>query len=275
MTHEVQAPKIKVSKISRNNDSLVVQGTLYGKKCDITVGTGATRSVVRRDMVPRTSINEYNCRPIQENAKGNEIMVYGNATINVGLRNTVLPMEVIVADIVDEFILGLDIMKQFNFISVDFEKRLLNVGNEEILFSTSTEKNNRIRLIKDEDEPIRHQQMFLQVFKTTWDHLSEEERKKPIKFVKEEADIFAGAEITGRTSLVKDQIDTGYAKPIRQPPRRLTFAKQHEVVPMNNEMLKDGVIDESSSPWSLPVALVTKKDGSTKFLYILRFSSCQ
>ncbi|KAJ8917903.1 hypothetical protein NQ315_002595 [Exocentrus adspersus] len=59
-----------------------------------------------------------------------------------------------VADIVDEFILGLDIMKQFNFISVDFEKRLLKVGNVEIIFSTSTEKNNRIRLIMDEDVRI-------------------------------------------------------------------------------------------------------------------------
>ncbi|KAJ8912305.1 hypothetical protein NQ315_017338 [Exocentrus adspersus] len=138
----------------RNNESLVVQGTLYGKKCDITVDTGATRSVVRRDMVPRTSINESSLRPILETAKGDQITVYGNATINIGLGNTVLPMEVIVADIVDEFILGLDIMKQFNFISVDFEKRLLKVGNEEIIFSTSTEKNNRIRLIMDEDVRI-------------------------------------------------------------------------------------------------------------------------
>ncbi|KAJ8914881.1 hypothetical protein NQ315_014894 [Exocentrus adspersus] len=102
----------------RNNESLVVQGTLYGKKCDITVDTGATRSVVRRDMVPRTSIHESSLRPILETAKGDEITVYGNATINLGLGNAVLPMEIIVADIVDEFILGLDIMKQFNFMTL-------------------------------------------------------------------------------------------------------------------------------------------------------------
>ncbi|KAJ8921195.1 hypothetical protein NQ315_013667 [Exocentrus adspersus] len=54
----------------------------------------------------------------------------------------------------DEFILGLDIMKQFNFISVDFEKRLFEVGNKEIFYSTPTEKNNRIRLIMDEDVRI-------------------------------------------------------------------------------------------------------------------------
>ncbi|KAJ8912996.1 hypothetical protein NQ315_002873 [Exocentrus adspersus] len=114
--------------MSRNNENLVVQGTLYGKKCDITVDTGATRSVVRRDIVPRTSINEASLRPILETAKGDEITVYGNATINLGLGNAVLPMEVIVADIVDEFILGLDIMKQFNFISVDFEKKTVESG---------------------------------------------------------------------------------------------------------------------------------------------------
>ncbi|KAJ8912329.1 hypothetical protein NQ315_005934, partial [Exocentrus adspersus] len=112
-------------------------------------------SMARNATTPSTPVQPGQClRPILETAKGDEITVYGNATINLGLGNTVLPMEVIVADIVDEFILGLDIMKQFNFISVDFEKRLLKVGNEEIIFSTSMEKNNRIKLIMDEDVRI-------------------------------------------------------------------------------------------------------------------------
>ncbi|KAJ8915715.1 hypothetical protein NQ315_000649 [Exocentrus adspersus] len=279
-------------------------------RCNQVSGTS------RHGAETRTSINESNLRPILKTAKGVQITVYGNATINLGLGNTVLPMEVIVADIVDEFILELDIMKQFNFISVDFEKRLLKVGNEEIIFSTSTEKNNRIRLIMNEDVRIpgnteaivtahlegkpdgvdiflvepdasRHETPWvtlkkgkaigicepvtkvtklnpgqksadhttlpdvLQSFKKTWDNLSEEEWKKASRFVEEEADIFAGAKITGRTSLVKHEIDTGHSKPIRQPPRRLPFAKQHEVVPMINEMLNDGVIEESKASFIL------------------------
>jgi len=69
----------------------------------------------------------------------------------------------------------------------------------------------------------------------------------------------------GRTEKVYHRIDTGDARPIRQPPRRLPLAKQAEVNGMLEDMKSKGVIEESDSPWSSPVVLVRKKDGNLRF----------
>jgi hypothetical protein len=52
---------------------------------------------------------------------------------------------------------------------------------------------------------------------------------------------------------------------IRQPIRRLPFGKRETEKEEVNKMLTMGVIEPSSSPWSSPVVLVKKKDGSTRF----------
>ena len=64
---------------------------------------------------------------------------------------------------------------------------------------------------------------------------------------------------------MQHRIDTGNSVAIRQQPRRLPLAKQEETSAMIQKMLKDGIIEESTSPWSSPVVLVAKKDGSLRF----------
>ena len=43
------------------------------------------------------------------------------------------------------------------------------------------------------------------------------------------------------------------------------YPLQERVSEMVNEMLKGGIISESSSPWARPVVIVRKKDGSLRF----------
>lgn len=74
-----------------------------------------------------------------------------------------------------------------------------------------------------------------------------------------------GKEDIGRTGLVKHTIDVGQARAIKQPPRRLPFAKRQVEKEEVNRMLQQGVIEPSTSPWASPVVLVTKKDGTVRF----------
>src|ERR1700729_1521302 len=52
---------------------------------------------------------------------------------------------------------------------------------------------------------------------------------------------------------------------LKQPPRRIPLAKREEVEEMLEDMQNQGIIEPSQSPWSSPVVLVKKKDGSTRF----------
>ena len=69
----------------------------------------------------------------------------------------------------------------------------------------------------------------------------------------------------GRTSLVQHVIDTGDAMPIKQRPYRVSPDVKKEIDRQVDEMLERGIIQESVSPWSSPVVLVKKKDGSYRF----------
>ena len=69
----------------------------------------------------------------------------------------------------------------------------------------------------------------------------------------------------GDTSLFTMEINTGDASPLKQPPRRMPFMVHEEVAKQLRSMQQEGVIRPSNSPWSSPVVLVRKKDGSHRF----------
>ena len=98
------------------------------------------------------------------------------------------------------------------------------------------------------------------------DHLAGEEKKKLLQSLEDNSDVFAlDSSELGNTTEVTHSIDTGSSKPVRQGPRRTPFALREKVNQMVDDMLKQGVIQESKSPWASPIVLVKKKDGDLRF----------
>lgn len=60
-------------------------------------------------------------------------------------------------------------------------------------------------------------------------------------------------------------IDTGDAKPVKLPPRRIPLHLQQEVTDNLKQMLDTDIIRPSCSPWVAPVVLVRKKGGGLRF----------
>ncbi|XP_067647345.1 retrovirus-related Pol polyprotein from transposon 17.6 isoform X4 [Eurosta solidaginis] len=102
---------------------------------------------------------------------------------------------------------------------------------------------------------------------TAWTHgLEEAYQSKANQLLIKYANIFdQDGSKPGRTNVVKHQIDTGDARPIRQAPRSVPLAKREVVSQIIQEMSDSGVIEPSASPWSSPVVLVKKKDGKMRF----------
>ncbi|PIK38532.1 Retrovirus-related Pol polyprotein from transposon [Apostichopus japonicus] len=92
------------------------------------------------------------------------------------------------------------------------------------------------------------------------------QRRRVTKLLKDFADVFAKSpDDLGRTTLAKHRIDTGGAKPVRQAARRLPPTRKEEATTEVKRMLRQDIIEPSSSSWSSPVVLVKKGDGSTRF----------
>ena len=64
----------------------------------------------------------------------------------------------------------------------------------------------------------------------------------------------------GFTDVLAHRIDTGSARPIRQPLRRFPPAHAEAISNEVDKLLAQGVIEPASSPWASNVVLVRKKD---------------
>ena len=106
--------------------------------------------------------------------------------------------------------------------------------------------------------------------KELWEHsaeqLTEEESHAVAKLLHRHEDIFSLSEQDlGRTKLIKHDVDTGNARPIKQQPRRASPSKHVEIERQVEDLLQRDIIKKSNSPWAFRVVLVTKKDGSQRF----------
>ncbi|XP_062614536.1 uncharacterized protein LOC134276295 [Saccostrea cucullata] len=68
----------------------------------------------------------------------------------------------------------------------------------------------------------------------------------------------------GKCDVISHTIRTTSENPITQRPDRIPEAKKQEVKESLNEMLEQGLITPSKSPWASPIVLVNKPDGTIR-----------
>ena len=86
-----------------------------------------------------------------------------------------------------------------------------------------------------------------------------------LDILKDYADVFSQSEYDlGRTEIISHHIDTGDARPVRQPLRRYPPAHLEAISTHVDNMLSQEIIEPTSSPWASNIVLVRKKDGSLR-----------
>jgi hypothetical protein len=84
--------------------------------------------------------------------------------------------------------------------------------------------------------------------------------------IKENCDLFASKDSElGQTDTVKMTIDTGHHAPIKLRPYRTPLQNRKVIDNAIDEMLDAKIIRRSRSPWSFPIVIVGKKDGTKRF----------
>ena len=79
-------------------------------------------------------------------------------------------------------------------------------------------------------------------------------------------DIFVGPDgKLGQTNIVEYEINILDAEPIKIPPRRIPIFKRQTVDEEIDKMLSENITEPSDSPWSAPICLIKKQDGSCRF----------
>ncbi|MDD9361324.1 MAG: pol polyprotein, partial [Anaplasma sp.] len=146
--------------------------------------------------------------------------------------------------------------------------RLANPGASELFIAKGTKVGNAIP-IADVQLSVAAPPVEKQGTKASVSYgaqLEADEREHLEELVREYSHIFAspGAPL-GRTSVVTHSIDTGSAAPLRQNPYRHSPYERTVIQEQVYEMLENGVIRESSSPWLSPVVLVKKRNDTWRF----------
>ena len=117
--------------------------------------------------------------------------------------------------------------------------------------------------------PVERMQQLLKDRQPESETLSEEEKEKWRAFLFKYNHLFAlNKSESGSTNIITHSINTGDHPPIRQPVRHTPFALRQRVDDLVQEMLNQGVIQPSQSPWASPIVLVKKRMVTQDFVWI-------
>jgi len=72
-------------------------------------------------------------------------------------------------------------------------------------------------------------------------------------------------EITGNCDIIEHKINLKDSNPIKQAPQRIPLRMRKEIDNIVEDMKRQGMIEESQSPWVSPAVMVKKKDGTVRF----------
>jgi len=138
-----------------------------------------------------------------------------------------------------------------------------NLQSWQIIGRMPTEQSTETR-IPGETKPSAEVPEFVQDLVNKVDATADDDvRQSLTQLLLEHQDAFSQSDNDiGCTGLVTHTIDTGDSRPIRQRLRRYPPAHVEVISQQVDDLLSQGVIEPTSSPWASNLVLVRKKDGS-------------
>ncbi|CAG2240186.1 unnamed protein product [Mytilus edulis] len=262
---------IKINESFANNEGLFVRAKINDKCLAFLVDTGASITILSKKFIDEinpsllTKMNPVNINLIT--ATGDSAPFIGQIDVEICLGNYIYHHNVLVADISNEGIIGMDFLVTHDYVLLS-QKNKLKIKGEIIQcyhYASSAKSCYRVAIQEtvdvhpnsemivsgESDEPIFR---GLAVFESSQANLDKDQKEKFRDLLIEYSDIFSkSSEDIGLTDLVEHTINTGNHPPVRQRPRRIPYLDMQDI------------IEPSTSPWNSNIVLVKKSDGSWRF----------
>lgn len=268
LTHESSSTTPLICTLRDARRGMYVPVTIGKLHVHLLIDTGAMVTILSNSLykqIQRTNqLSPTNIRLKQ--ADGAEVTVYGTVFLTMKIGLSQLQTSLVVADIQNDGILGMDVLlRTGSVIHCDRFEVLLN--GETIRCADAASETLMSRCV-NHTSAIEHQvpNFLHQLLEKSKENTNISDYPKIEKLLSDYQDVFSqGDHDIGRTDKVTHGIHTTCPAPIRQRPRRSPIGQREEVEKQIQDMLDRGIIKPSASPWSSPVVLVSKKDGSKRF----------
>ena len=247
---------------------MFIPAIIEDRELHLLVDTGATISLISKTVVDEMPPMHISSTVVQlTQANGAAIRVHGEIEVDVEIGSTVHRIEMTVAEIEQDGILGLDFLQKTDA-KINCEQQSVII-NKEVIPCPAVNENSpydvqHIETVKDvpRNVPSHLETLYSETTAQVQDH----HHPEIAQLLQEYEDVFSkGDNDIGRTTMMYHSIHTTCPAPIRQQPRRPPMGMKDEIDKQIHEMLEKGIITPSSSPWSSPVVLVDKKDGTKRF----------
>lgn len=221
------------------------------KTCNALIDTGATHSFIADDVAaycrtmglpkvqPTLSSVKLASQKIVHLVEAYQVrMTIGSTTFTKVIPH--LPQ------LVTDVVIGMDLLLQFQA-QIDLATNQLTWTEGPAVVSSVEEQPDPIRTTSQSARPA----------------LTKDQENRLTTFLKEELAQFES--IKGTTPLLEHHIRLENPEPIKQRYRPQNPYMQQVIREEVDQMLRDGIIEPSNSPWNSPVVIVRKKDGKHRF----------
>jgi len=126
--------------------------------------------------------------------------------------------------------------------------------------------NDPVELRKVMESNTGHSEMpphLFDLYERSSELLNAEEQTRLFNFLCEYSDVFSKGDFDiGKSNLVEHKIETGNAKLVKSNPCRFAPTVNAAADKIVEDLLEQNLIRPSKSPWSSPIVIAQKKDGS-------------
>ena len=244
---------------------LVTQGDYYFPVHDIRDSLVGRKVIVRRTVVipPRTQqIVQASVENLENKFVFSEQPAILETNCNLVTEVGIIPAKSVHQDI-DESIPVMLYNPHDVEITLPDDMVVGELADVDILTDQETEASRAAIEARNKSKSAQLPDYLKATFEANSEHLSKSEKIQFKQFLIDYQDVFAKDDFDlGKCNLVFHKIETGNAKPVKIPPRRLSPEARAAADKIVQELLDRGLVEHSKSEWSAPIVMTRKKDNS-------------